>query len=297
MHFLDNNSSIKTDKKILLSAISVMLIFLSTVSADESNSYELKLKAPITTWDEAIPLDNAMLGGLLWGGGNKVNLSLDRGDLWDETLAPDILEGNWNFANMKILIKENWNEYARRYDNIFNHTAPTKLPGGRLVLTLGNDKKPESMKGCIVSYDFTNTQKKGFISVGSKKIKAAAKGKLSKVNTSGGFASALYFDGTSFLEISHDKALNCNAAVTVEAWIYARSLGGRIIDKGHVGSTQGYNMDTYANSVRLISNASSTNPMSRQKLKLNTWTHIAGTIDGKTGDIAIYINGRKVEIQ
>ena len=51
--------------------------------------YRLQLQAPIETWDEAIPLGNGLTGGLLWGTGNSINLSLDRGDLWDERL-PDI---------------------------------------------------------------------------------------------------------------------------------------------------------------------------------------------------------------
>ena len=43
----------------------------------------LTLAAPIEKWDEAIPLGNGLLGGLLWGKGNELRLSLDRGDLWD----------------------------------------------------------------------------------------------------------------------------------------------------------------------------------------------------------------------
>src|ERR1039457_6343382 len=37
-----------------------------------------KLQAPIKTWDEAIPLGNGLLGGLVWGEGNVLRLSLDR---------------------------------------------------------------------------------------------------------------------------------------------------------------------------------------------------------------------------
>jgi alpha-L-fucosidase 2 len=44
----------------------------------------LVLSAPINTWDEAIPLGNGLMGGLLWGENNTIRLSLDRGDLWDE---------------------------------------------------------------------------------------------------------------------------------------------------------------------------------------------------------------------
>ena len=120
--------------------VSILLVFLSTVFAGDAGSFELKLQAPITTWDEAIPLGNGMLGGLLWG--------------------------------------------------------------------------------------------------------------------------------SSYLSIPHNKSLNCNKALTLEAWIKPKNLGGRIIDKCVAGTTQGYDMDTYSGSVRLISNANTSNPMSRQKLKL-----------------------------
>ncbi len=40
--------------------------------------------APIRSWDEVLPLGNGLTGGLLWGEGNLIRLSLDRGDLWDE---------------------------------------------------------------------------------------------------------------------------------------------------------------------------------------------------------------------
>ena len=146
----------------VLSFILAGVLFVHPAYAEE-NCYELKLEAPITTWDEAIPLGNGMLGGLLWGKGNVINLSLDRGDLWDETLAPEILEGDWNYANMKKLIDDNWGEFMRRYSNCYNRTSPTKLPGGRLVLTLGDDKKAEDftldMKQALGTVNFADGSK------------------------------------------------------------------------------------------------------------------------------------------
>ncbi|MBI9016584.1 MAG: glycoside hydrolase N-terminal domain-containing protein [Phycisphaerae bacterium] len=162
MRLLNNaNIMYRTASVLLLSF--VLLASETEALASDSDIYELKLEAPITRWDEAIPLGNGMLGGLLWGSGNTINLSLDRGDLWDETLAPEILEGNWNYANMKKLIKDNWGEYVRRYDNIYNHPAPTKLPGGRLVLTLSEDKKASDftldMKNALGVVNFKDNSK------------------------------------------------------------------------------------------------------------------------------------------
>ena len=47
------------------------------------------IEAPVTSWDDAVPLGNGMLGGLFWGEGTTLRLSLDRGDLWDERTHGD----------------------------------------------------------------------------------------------------------------------------------------------------------------------------------------------------------------
>ncbi len=156
--------------------------------------------------------------------------------------------------------------------------------------------KPTDIEGCVVSYDFETMQNDGYVSTGEKEFVARVNGKLQEIDA-GKLGKALRFDGGGFLNIDHDKSLNCNTAVTMEAWICPKSLGGRIIDKGIAGTTQGYDMDTYTGSVRLISNAHTSNPTSGVKLRENEWVHIAGTIDGQTGDVAIYINGRKVETE
>jgi len=110
--------------------------------------YRLELEAPIETWDEAIPLGNGLTGGLLWGTGNTINLSLDRGDLWDERL-PEIYHGdNWNYDTIRRLkAAGNQAEISRLFDHPYNRVPyPTKLPGGRLVLQLAESQKAESFE-------------------------------------------------------------------------------------------------------------------------------------------------------
>ena len=65
-------------------------LFLATTLsfAATPEPMRLTLEAPIEKWDEAIPLGNGLLGGLLWGKGNELRLSLDRGDLWDPRQHP-----------------------------------------------------------------------------------------------------------------------------------------------------------------------------------------------------------------
>ena len=60
----------------------------------------LSLSAPIATWDEALPLGNGLMGGLLWGGESTLRLSLDRGDLWDERPADGMRWELFTYANL-----------------------------------------------------------------------------------------------------------------------------------------------------------------------------------------------------
>lgn len=106
---------------------------------DASN---LDMAAPIVRWDEAIPLGNGLLGGLLWGGGDTLKLSLDRGDLWDLRRPAIYEQPDWNYATIQRLVAEgNQKEVSRLFDDPYNDIPyPTKLPVARLELRLPNGK-------------------------------------------------------------------------------------------------------------------------------------------------------------
>lgn len=97
----------------------------------------LQLAAPLASWDHGIPLGNGLCGGLLWGAGNTVNLSLDRGDLWDLRVPPPFTEPDWNYKTMEELAQSgNMKRIHQMFDDPYEQVAyPTKLPAGRLVLS------------------------------------------------------------------------------------------------------------------------------------------------------------------
>jgi alpha-L-fucosidase 2 len=98
----------------------------------------LDLSAPITSWDEAVPLGNGLLGGLLWGEGPTIRLSLDRGDLWDERPAKNMSWDQFTFANLQRLVREKKAaEINAVFDKNYSDAHPTKIPAGRLEITLG----------------------------------------------------------------------------------------------------------------------------------------------------------------
>jgi alpha-L-fucosidase 2 len=121
-----------------LTILGACLADFGTAQDVQREPFAMHLAAPIKTWDEAVPLGNGLTGGLLWGEGSVIHLSLDRGDLWDERLPEIYLEDDWNYETMKRLVAErNQAEMVRRFDAPYNQIPyPTKLPGGRLVLTL-----------------------------------------------------------------------------------------------------------------------------------------------------------------
>lgn len=107
-------------------------------------SLNLSLKAPIKTWDEAVPLGNGLMGGLLWGDGNRLKLSLDRGDLWDLRTPAEIAEPGFTYANLQRLVKaRNTREIARLTDKPYDNPTPTKIPAGRLEIDLPSDARVE----------------------------------------------------------------------------------------------------------------------------------------------------------
>ena len=108
---------------------------LAQLSGQDSRS-GLMLAAPINRWDEAIPIGNGLLGGLLWGEGSRLVLSLDRGDLWDERLPALYSLPDWTWATMQQQVRTGaMDQFHAMFDAPYEQIPyPTKLPGGRLII-------------------------------------------------------------------------------------------------------------------------------------------------------------------
>jgi alpha-L-fucosidase 2 len=108
---------------------------------------DLKLQAPIRTWDEALPLGGGLLGGLLWGEESTLRLSLDRGDLWDERPADGM---EWDLFTYENLIKHVQAEDMATVDKVFDRAYrdkhPTKIPAGRIEFDLGQDARLKAFR-------------------------------------------------------------------------------------------------------------------------------------------------------
>ena len=101
----------------------------------------LILDPPPTRWDEAIMLGNGMQGSLIWMDpvkANQVNISLDRGDIWDLRQSEIFSKPDWNYKSMQMWVKEkNEAKLHEYFDWAYDNLAyPTKLPGGRIELVI-----------------------------------------------------------------------------------------------------------------------------------------------------------------
>src|SRR4029078_6458975 len=63
--------------------IAFVFLILNTAFAQPSSRHNLHFNELAKTWDEGIPLGNAILGALIWQKDGQLRFSLDRSDLWD----------------------------------------------------------------------------------------------------------------------------------------------------------------------------------------------------------------------
>jgi alpha-L-fucosidase 2 len=120
--------------------ISFGLIFTTHLSAQPRPEHGLHYQEPATVWDEAMPLGNGLLGALVWEDGKPLRISLDRTDLWDLRPVPEFHSEEYSYKMMRRWVREGRiDDLHRLYDKPYGNAGPTKIPAGRIELTLGND--------------------------------------------------------------------------------------------------------------------------------------------------------------
>jgi len=90
-----------------------------------------------------LPLGNGILGGLVWGDGNPVRISIGRTDLWDLRPIPEFQSPQYNFKQMyRWHCRNKTGELIRLYEDPYARSdAPTRLPAGRIEIILGEGRK------------------------------------------------------------------------------------------------------------------------------------------------------------
>ena len=104
-------------------------------------------------------------------------------------------------------------------------------------------------------------------------------------------AAPLALDGSATWDLS--------AGLTVEAWVRLDSSpgrGGRIVDKVTPGVDDGFLLDTHpGNGLRLITAAGVL--QATDALTPGKWTHVAGVVDPRAGELRLYVDGALIQDQ
>jgi alpha-L-fucosidase 2 len=135
---------------LLVAFLSTLGAFAATTARLPGPELNLQLAAPVKTWDEAVPLGNGAMGVLLWGESNLLRLSLDRGDLWDERPSKHFTEvrDKFSWTTLQHLVASNrMAEFNDICDANYDYNGPpTKLPAGRIEITLAQDQAAEAFE-------------------------------------------------------------------------------------------------------------------------------------------------------
>lgn len=103
-----------------------------------ASSSDLTFASTATTWDEGIPLGNAVVGQLVWQKEDKLRFSLDCTDLWDLRPMDSISGKNNRFEWVKDQVyKKNYTAVQKKFDWPYDRNpAPSKIPGAALEFPL-----------------------------------------------------------------------------------------------------------------------------------------------------------------
>jgi len=106
------------------------------------------------------------------------------------------------------------------------------------------------------------------------------------------------FDGKSWLEIPDHRSLRGAGGITLTAWINPTGPMGpngmRLLDKSPVGVAKGYLFDTYPQGEALRLFAGEPGLTAKAAIGPGKWSHVAATVDAKTGKRILYLNGKKI---
>ncbi|MGN0228408.1 MAG: glycosyl hydrolase family 95 catalytic domain-containing protein [Muribaculaceae bacterium] len=113
----------------------------------ESSASDLAFDSLAGSWDEGMPLGNAVVGELVWQSGNALRLSLDRTDLWDLRPVDSLAGENYSFKWVREHIKsKDYYPVQKKFDHPYDREpAPSKLPGAALEFSLERLGKPTNV--------------------------------------------------------------------------------------------------------------------------------------------------------
>lgn len=108
---------------------------------------DLCFDAAAQTWDEGMPLGNAVVGALIWNKNDALRMSLDRVDLWDLRPSDSLSGDNYRFEWVKEHIRKgDYEPVQKKFDWPYDMLpAPSKIPGAAIEFSLEKLGRPSSV--------------------------------------------------------------------------------------------------------------------------------------------------------
>ncbi len=112
------------------------------------SAYDLAFTDLAASWDEGMPLGNAIVGSLVWEKENALRMSLDRIDLWDLRPSDSLSGPNYKYKWVyDQVMKKDYLPVQKKFDHPYDQLpAPSKIPGAGLEFSLEKTGKPDSVR-------------------------------------------------------------------------------------------------------------------------------------------------------
>ncbi|HWN87656.1 MAG TPA: hypothetical protein VNM35_01280 [Chitinophagaceae bacterium] len=135
----------------MIRLLPLLLLISINIFAQPKPQHNLVFDTLAKRWDEGIPLGNGWLGALIWQKDNKLRMSLDRVDLWDDRPMPEIDKLKFKWVVEKVKMNQ-YDSVQKIGDQPYEkYPAPTKIPGAALEFDLTKIGKVKK-----VSLDISN---------------------------------------------------------------------------------------------------------------------------------------------
>ena len=166
----------------------------------------IKYENNINQWDDGLPLGNGDIGCLIWGNGNKLRLSIDKGNLWDCSGAVKP-EGDFTYQSLQKFVKQRRKrKISKVFDAPYARPTPTKLPAGKIIIEIDKNQIDSA------ELDISNAQAK--IDIDDIKIKSFVHAQkpigFIKSNTPLKFS----IENPEYGEIGKEKKFKTKASIT-----------------------------------------------------------------------------------
>jgi len=117
-------------RKFFVLIILVSFLFCKSFPQLSIEKHNIVFSKIPTQWDEALMLGNGFIGALIWEKDEKLRISLDRSDLWDETFIEDFnipqFSYYWVYEQWK---KKEYDTVQKLFDLPYEvYPTPTKIP-------------------------------------------------------------------------------------------------------------------------------------------------------------------------